>query len=184
VSTALTPRGESTVKANHARPMLAYWLLAIIAAAITGVGLGAGDNQVQVRAGSPSPVSRANAPELLLGGLLHAQPTPAASPGSTVTGVSATSAEHALGKTAVAAPGGSSTKGGNTKDRAPASGPDQTEAVPVSTTRPGKGKGKSGHDSGETARPTTTTTATATSTDTHGKGGGSGKDSTGRGKAH
>jgi hypothetical protein len=175
------------VKANHARPMLAYWLLAIIAAAITGVGLGAGDNQVQVRAGSPSPVSRANAPELLLGGLLRAQPTPAASPGSTVTGVSATSAEHALGKTAVAAPRGGGTQGGGSKDRAPASAPDQTEAIPVSTTHPNKGKGKSGHDSGETARPTTTTTTTATasSTDKHGKGGGSGKDSTstGRGRA-
>lgn len=63
-----------TVDANHARPMLAYGLLALVAAMITALGLHDGGSSVTVRAGSPSPVSRTGTPQLLLGDVLHAAP--------------------------------------------------------------------------------------------------------------
>jgi hypothetical protein len=61
--------------------MLAFWLLAAVAAMITGLGLHDGGSTVTVRAGSPSPVSRGGSPELVLGGVLHA--TPAVTPAVT-----------------------------------------------------------------------------------------------------
>lgn len=63
------------VDANHARPMLAFGLLALVAAMITALGLHDGGSSVTVRAGSPSPVSRTGTPELLLGDVLHAAPS-------------------------------------------------------------------------------------------------------------
>lgn len=63
------------VEANHARPMLAFGLLALVAAMITALGLHDGGSSVTVRAGSPSPVSRTGTPELLLGDVLHAAPS-------------------------------------------------------------------------------------------------------------
>ena len=192
MSTALTPRGESTVNANHARPMLAFWLLAIVAATITGFGLSAGSNEIQVRAGSPSPVSRSNAPDLLLGGLLRAQPTFGSV--TSTTGSAAAAEYHARASVVGAAPGGSAPNGGPDPHGGPQGGTTgppgrgsgQTVTIPTSTAHTNNGKGKSGHGSGDTARPTTTTTATATTTDAPGKGGGSGKDktSTGRGQGH
>jgi hypothetical protein len=183
VDSALGER--AVVNADHARPFLAFWLLAIVAAAITSVGLRTGSTQVQVRGGSPSPVTRSASPDLLLGGLLRAQPTTAVtSPLSPVLWGSATAAEHAAGTVVVAAPGGSQSgtsaqgKGGHavttpTQAATPVKGHGGkvTEAV--------RGTGKSKHQKGDSAKDTTTPTATATASPTDG-GHGKGKGGTSR----
>jgi hypothetical protein len=63
------------VNANHARPLLAFWALAVAAAIITGAGLSAGTRNVTVSAGRPAPVQTSGAPELVLGGTLRAEST-------------------------------------------------------------------------------------------------------------
>lgn len=63
------------MNASHARPMLAFWLVAAIAAAVTSLGLLESGPRVTVRAGSASPVTPDGSSGLLLGGSLRPVPT-------------------------------------------------------------------------------------------------------------
>jgi hypothetical protein len=63
------------VNGNHARPLVAFWLLAIAAAIVTAVGLHADGGDAPVRPAPPSRVTASGAPELLLGGVLRAVPS-------------------------------------------------------------------------------------------------------------
>ena len=155
-----------TVNANHARPMMAFWLLAIVAAVITSVGLRAGSTHIQVRAGSPSAVSSSGSPDLLLGGLFRSQPTVAATePFSHALFGSAAAVEHAAG-TVVDAPA--------TKPKHHTKSDSTSEPVTVPTTGTGVVKvrpatSKTQGKSGEHGKTTDTATPT-TSTTTRGKG--------------
>jgi hypothetical protein len=155
-----------TVNANHARPMLAFWLLAIVAAVITSVGLRAGSPNIEVRAGSPSPVSGTGSPDLLLGGLLRARPT-LANPLFPAFDASAAAAEHATG-TVVDAPSTS-----RHRKHTQTSGGGQLTTVPTSAAgtpegHGGTATGKTRHQSGGSTK--TTATATSTTDTTHGNG--------------
>lgn len=173
------------VNPDHARPFLAFWLLAIVAAAISSIGLRAGSTPVQVSAGSPSAVTSSGSPDLLLGGLLHAQPTSVVTnPLSPVLWGSATAMEYAAGTVVVAAPGGSK------PDTPTRHNGGQAVTIPTRAATPGKGHdgkvteaakgtGKGKHQKGESAKDTTTPTATPTP-DTHGKGKGGVDPQTGR----
>ncbi|HET6166602.1 MAG TPA: hypothetical protein VFE07_07215 [Marmoricola sp.] len=157
------------MKATHVRPLLAFWLLASVAAFITSVGM---------RAPSTSPV-RAGAPTASVTGTT---PSNAVServqqvrPGTSLTSIvlpgvwtSAAAAEHAAADvgspglpgvsidgttlvpaTAVSAPGGASGSGGST-GQSGGSGDGTAAARPTGTTTaapttgPGKGRGN-GH---------------------------------------
>lgn len=91
------------MNANHARPLAAFWLLAIAAAVVTGMGLRS-DGGSTVRPASPSTVTSTGAPELVLGGVLRAGPTltgPSAPglPTAATPGVGTTTAEVAAPRT-------------------------------------------------------------------------------------
>jgi hypothetical protein len=60
--------------------MLAFWLIAAVAAVVTSVGLHEGGSRVTVRAGSPSPVTGTDSSGLVLGGDLRPVPTPGGTP--------------------------------------------------------------------------------------------------------
>jgi hypothetical protein len=96
------------VNANRARPLLAFWVLAAVAGVITTMGLREGSTRVEVPAGVPSPVTGARSPELVLGGLLSAQPSATGTQG-VLSGVwtSAAALEHALALASARAAGGS-----------------------------------------------------------------------------
>jgi hypothetical protein len=161
----LSTSGRESLNANHARPMLAFWLLAILAAVITSVGVRAGGANVGVRAGSPSQVSGTGS-DLLLGGLLRAQPMAVNRLAPAFVG-SATAAEHASG-TMVDAP--STSRHGK---HAQTSGGGQLATVPTNAAGADKGHsatatGRTRHQSGGSAKTTTTTTLTATTDTTRG----------------
>jgi hypothetical protein len=168
------------VNANHARPLAAFWLLAIAAAVIAGTGMRANDSAAPPQA-SPAPVSTSGAPELVLGGVLRAQTGSALThplapelwaPGS-ATGPSGSAVQ-------VASPSGpttthkartrsSSEQGSGTGD----SQPSQTTTETVSATGNGHGKGRGKQD--QPAKTTSTVTATTTEPV---NGGGKGRPDT------
>jgi hypothetical protein len=85
------------VNANRARPLLAFWALAAVAGVITTMGLREGSTRVEVPAGVPSPVIGTRSPELVLGGLLSAQPSATGTQGVlSDMWTSAAALEHAL----------------------------------------------------------------------------------------
>ena len=141
------------MNANHARPMLAFWLLALIAALITALGLRSGPNHVTVPSGTPAPVQRGDAPELLLGGLLRDRPvTPAPARPPVVT--AAASSASGSGTRAVAATASTGQGGG------PGHSGSSKPAVQPTTTAPTTTSGGTGHGTGrkkgsENARTTT-----------------------------
>lgn len=62
------------MNANHARPMLAFWLLAALAAVITSLGLHESGATVEVRGAPAVPVTRTAPAQLVLGETLRAAP--------------------------------------------------------------------------------------------------------------
>ena len=160
------------VNANHARPLAAFWLLAIAAAVLTVVGLRADSDG---NAGRPAPASQVTshgAPELVLGGVLRGVPTltgpstpgapasPAPIPGA------ATPPVQVSGPTAPAATHKARTNGPGPTTQAHAS------VTPAVSTATGHGKGRHKKDKAKS-------TATATPT-----GHGHGSSPPGRGKGH
>ena len=174
------------MNANHARPLLAFWLLAIAAAVITSVGLRAPSADIEVRAGSPAPVTGTGSPELVLGGLLHAQPTSAVTNPLSPGLWDSPTTSHAPGT--VVDPPTTNTQ----KTRNP-SGSNQVVTVPTQASTSAKthasatakGSGKDKHKSDGSAKTTTTATATARPTGSgHGNGNGNGNgQGGGKGKA-
>lgn len=183
------------MNANHARPMLAFWVLAAAAALITGLGLRGSDSAVTVRAGSPSPVSRSGSPELVLGGLLSAVPGAQPTATSRVGALSAAAIEYAARQAAAATPSASADHGAvsaptaRKKNSTPSSVHTRTtttasaSATVSAAPRPGRGH-HHGSGSGSGSGPTTTT-ATATTSTSPGKGhqGTPGQGSGGPGKS-
>lgn len=175
------------MNANHARPLAAFWLLAIAAAVITGAGLRASQSPGPVA--TPAPVISTPAPELVLGGVLQARTGQALlhplAPGLWAVGSAGSSTTATV---QVASPGGPATTykartGGTgapqgTKVQAHASATSTSSTAQATATGAGHGKGlgKGDHPGG----PTTTVTATATPTDpgkSPGGGGGQGPSS-------
>jgi len=170
------------VNAKHARPLAAFWLLALAAAIITALGL-VGDRQgTLARHGSPIRVPSSSAPALVLGGVLHAQPNRTSATllsaellTPQVTAARAASAVRASEPSTPGTTGTASTtthkartkSGGSahTTVQAQAAQNAQASENAQAPTSPDHGKGK--HKSGEVARTTTTaTTATLTATAT------------------
>jgi len=172
------------VNANHARPLLAFWALAVAAAIITGTGLRAESRDVTVSAGRPAPVRTSGAPEVVLGGLLRAETAHVlANPLAPDLWGSLTNGTTQGSTVQVAAPSTKPrTRSHANADAEPVTVPTDsgvTKALDNPTPKPRKnppGKSK------DTATATATATATPTG-DGHGKGKGSG-DQTGHGKAH
>jgi hypothetical protein len=162
------------VNANRARPLLAFWALAAVAGVITTMGLREGSTRVEVPAGVPSPVIGTRSPELLLGGLLSAQPSATGTQGArSDVWTSAAALEHAL---ALA----SAREAGSTA-HATVAGPKvgtPTDSSAVASAR--APAGPSG--SGGTQRGHGTGTATATAKPTH-PSHGKGHDGVGKGHA-
>jgi hypothetical protein len=168
--------------ADRARPLAAFWLLALAAALITGAGLHADEPGTQPRPGSPVRVTSSGAPELVLGGILNARPSPAfTNPLSPDLWAPGTAGTPSSGAVQVASPSGATTRH---KARAKGTGTQQATTAQVQASETGTatptttGHGKGRNKSGELAKTTTTATATATSapTDTaHGKGVGKGQ---------
>jgi hypothetical protein len=147
--------------------MLAFWLLATVAAVITGVGLSAGTSEIQVRASFPEPVSRSGSPELLLGGVLRTQPTASRPATGTMTdllgfatpgGSTSTTAAPSPGQAASRGPGASSGATGGQVVSIPTNASAVAKAHAAA-----KGRG-SGKQQPGTARTSSTATATATTT--------------------
>jgi len=170
------------VNANHARPLLAFWALAVAAAIITGTGLRASTRDVTVSAGSPAPVQTSGAPEVVLGGLLRADTSgvltnPLAPDLWSSLAAGGATKSHAV---QVAAPSTARprTRSHATAHAQPVTVPTDTSGVTKTLTTPSPKPRKD--PPGQTK---TTATATATPTGGHGNGKGSGSDHTGNGKA-
>ena len=166
------------MNANHARPMLAFWLLAAVAAAITTAGLRAGESGVTVRSRSPSAVSTSATPDVLLGSPLRPVPSGAASVAGTGPVISAAALEYAT-RIATATP--------QVSVRPPTRRPSQqvaTESARATTTPTASPTTKAGSHQGESHGSMSTTTLTATTT-SPGKGhqGPGRDDATAPGKA-
>jgi len=158
------------VNANHARPLAAFWLLAIAAAVITGTGLRA--NQSPSAVASTAPVSTSRAPEVVLGGVLQARTSQAllhplapdlwASGGSASaeTGGTEVASPRAPGSTYKARTGGGDAQQVTKTQPRPSgtSTADATATTATTTSAHGKGHGKEDHGGG----PTTTITAAPT----------------------
>lgn len=159
------------MKATHVRPLLAFWLLASVAAFITSVGLRAPSNPIGTVGVSPAPTGGAVPPSHAPGAAQPIGPTTTA-----LTDIfspqlwrSAAAAEHAARAIEVAAPTGSPTG--------------DSTAVPVSTAATpdgasGGSDGSSGQAAGSgdgttAARPTATPAVEPTTE--HGKGHGKGR---------
>jgi hypothetical protein len=155
--------------------MLAYCLLAAVAAVITSAGLRAEAPQVVHSASTTSPVSSA-APARVSGGLLRARPTVGTSALERFMWVSASSAEHSVTTVVVAAP--TATAG---SDGDPTAAPTGTTVVAGSAKDSGQtSHSTSGSSTTIAARPTTDGTAKG-----HGKGHGPGAgDDSGKGKSN
>lgn len=165
------------MNAKHARPLAAFWLLAIAAAFITGTGLRASHSGAVV---SPTQASSSRPPELVLGGVLEARTNQAllhplapdlwatgSAGGATATAVQV--ASPAAGGTQKARTGG--TGGHDAKVQAHASTSTTHATATATSTATATGHGK-GRGNGGGGRPTTTVTAAATPT---GHAGGTGK---------
>lgn len=171
------------VNANQARPLVAFWLLAIVAAAITVLGLLHDSPRAPVHSAPPARVTTSGTPELVLGGVLRAQPDPALtsplspqlwqSPAPTPTdAVQISSATPVTGTHKAPAQSGTST----TRAKA-----HTTQTATASTTTSASGHGNGHVKPDRPGKTTTTTTATTTTTTTSGHGGGKPSDP---GKAH
>lgn len=156
------------MNANHARPMLAFWLLAALAAAITSAGLHESGATVAVRGAPAAPVTRTAPAQLVLGETLH--PGPGVSlPSLAVLGHAAAQARPAVTARA-AAPRPTAARTERTRPRATAASRPTTRhrstrprvvASPSASVRPGHGKGPAerpphadGHGHGPKARGT------------------------------
>jgi hypothetical protein len=157
------PRGEKlTLNANHARPLAAFWLLAIAAAVVTGMGLRS-DGGSPVRPAPPSTVTSTGAPELVLGGVLRAGPTLT---GPSAPGLSAAAVTPGVGTTTaeVAAP---RTPDATHKARTNANGQTATP-VQAQATQTTRATTATGHVKGRHKKNKATSTATATTSHDHG----------------
>jgi hypothetical protein len=155
------------VNANRARPLLAFWALAAVAGVITTMGLREGSTRVEVPAGVPSPVIGTRSPELVLGGLLSAQPSATGTQGAlSDVWTSAAALEHAL---ALASAREAPTA------HAIVSGP--KAGVPTDSSAVASARASAGSSgAGGTEHGTGTATAAAKPThSSHGKGHGHGK---------
>lgn len=183
------------MNATHARPMLAFWLLAAVAAMITGLGLHDGGAAVTVRAGSPSPVSRGGTPELVLGGVLHGTPVLTADPiaGSPTGALPDVSAVYvarpavviradSAPRPAVAPKPRTVVKHSTPRTRATTTVPTRSTTTSTPTTqaptRPGRG-----HHAGSGRGPTKTSAAAATTVQVTSQPSPHGHGPTGRGKS-
>jgi len=173
------------VNANHVRPLLAFWALAVAAAIITGTGLRAQSRDVTVSAGRPAPVRTSGTPEVVLGGLLRAETAHVlGNPLAPDLWGSLAYGTPKAGTVQVAAP--------SKRPRARSHATAHAQPVTVPTDSSGVTKAldnptpKPHKDPPGKSKDTATATVTATATPTgagHGKGKGSG-DHTGRGQAH
>jgi hypothetical protein len=160
--------------------MMAFWLLAAVAAVITGLGLNAGGASVAVRAGSPSPVTNSGTPELELGGLLRALPSAAAEVsarvdtwGSAVASQDPTApgVDDASARATVAGPRVTVPTDSSAVARA------RANASATATPAPGKGHDEDGPGSGPGSTPSATAPATPSGKPTdlpNGNGNGNG----------
>jgi hypothetical protein len=156
------------VNANHARPLAAFWLLAIAAGVVTAVGLRA---DTDGKADPPSPPSRVTSrggPEFVPGGVLRADPT---LPGPSAPVLSASPAGPP------ATPGAGGTDAEVAGPRAPGAthrvrpeGTGHTTRQPQATVTQ-VATSATGHPKGRHERDKAESTATATTTPpAHGKG--------------
>jgi hypothetical protein len=147
------------LNADRARPLLAFWALAVVAGVITTMGLRAGSTRVEVPAGVPSPVTGTRSPELVLGGLLQAQPSATGTQGIlSDVWTSASALEHALGLT-------SAREAGRPTSHSTVAGPKAgvpTDSSAVASARASAGPSGRGNSQGHG-----TSTATATAKPTH-----------------
>jgi hypothetical protein len=158
------------VNAERTRPLLAFWALALVAGVITTLGLREGSTRVEVPAGVPSPVVGSRSAELVLGGILRAQPSATSTQGFLSDAwTSASALEYALGLSSARTAGQPTS---HAVVAAPKVGvPTDASAVAsarASATPSHPGGGSHGH---------ATSTATATAKPTHpphGKGHGPG----------
>ena len=164
------------VNANHARPLAAFWLLAIAAAVVTAVGLRADGGGDPGHSPPPSRVTARGAPELVLGGVLRPVPSLTAPGAVGLSGPPAGLAATPGAGGAAVEVSGPTVPGPTHKARTKGTGHATTQLHPsvtaAASTATGHGKGRHKTDK---ARPTATTTPT-----THGKGA----PSPGRGKGH
>jgi hypothetical protein len=141
---------------------MAFWALAVIAGVITTLGLREGSARVEVPAGVPSAVTGSRSPELVLGGLLHTQPSATATAGILSDAwTSAAALEHALDLM-------SARVGVQPTPHAIVSGPRigvPTDASAVASAR--ASARPTGPRADHPGRGHTTTTATATAKPTH-----------------
>jgi hypothetical protein len=163
------------VNANHARPLLAFWALAVAAAIITGAGLRASTRHVTVSAGRPASVQTSGAPELVLGGTLRADSAKVLSnPLAPDLWSSLAGGAPASGGVQVAGPGRTPTAPSQATARPqPVSAGGSSEQTKTAVTASAKPR--------KDPPGRTKTTATARPTG-HGKGGDAAGDHAGRGK--
>jgi hypothetical protein len=159
--------------------MLAFCLLAVVAAVITALGLRAGGPVQEMPGERPTPVTTVGAPELLLGGALQARPatavpsrtadlglrTPVAYAGSVGRASAVPVVAH--GAPAPASNGTSTHASTGTTKHSTTTNTTVTTPTSTSTTRPGHGKGHAKGASKATA--TTTTTSTGSTPPGHAK---------------
>jgi hypothetical protein len=158
------------VNPDHARPLMAFGLVAAAAAVITATGLQSNDAPTPATAATPVRASTSSAPDLVLGGVLRARPDAVLSnPLSPELWATGSPVTPTGGAVQVASPSGPTTThkartkaGGTQQSTAGGSHPSQTTTAPVSTASGGQGKGRGKPD--QPARPTATTAATATPT--------------------
>jgi hypothetical protein len=161
------------VNANQARPLAAFWLLALVAAVITGAGLLGDGSGSQTRPGSPVSGPSSVAPELVLGGVLRGQPgASVTSPLSPDLWLPATVVEAPAGAVQVSGPESPGT-GAKARTRSGAHGTTTSAKTPVtatpttSATDHGKGRHKD--------RPAKSTTTASATTEPTGNGKGVGR---------
>ncbi|MGY2874190.1 hypothetical protein ACVW00_001380 [Marmoricola sp. URHA0025 HA25] len=164
------------MNADQARPLAAFWLLAIAAAVITGAGLRANDRPASGPATSPAHVNPNGVPEVVLGGHLQVRsgavlmhplspelwsPGPVAGPTTAAVQVASPSTVGTTQKARAGSDGapGSSAVGGNATSPSAST---STAEVTATAAPHGKGHAKA-H---ETATPTPTGTPTGTPTAT------------------
>lgn len=175
------------VNPDHARPLMAFGLVAAAAAVITATGLQSNDAPTSAPEATPVHASTSSAPDVVLGGVLRARPDAVLSnPLSPELWAAGAQPTPTGGAVQVASPSSpTATHKARTKtDGTPqtttgGSHPSQTTTQPVSTASGGHGKGQGKPD--QPARPTTPTSATATATPTGPAHDGKGRpDSAGR----
>jgi hypothetical protein len=156
---------------NHARPLLAFCCLALLAAIISSIGLQSNATDVRVRAGTPAPVASATSPDLLLGGAFTAGPAHVGSQGLSAAWDTSTKRELAR-STATGTSGSTSylpVRGGGVSGQASSTSAAAAHVTPGASATTGHVRNTSGtgHGKGGHLRPAK---ATATKTATHGKG--------------